>query len=753
MSKNGVPWKVIFAVGFLIGFVTVVAAVTFAPGDAGQVSDGVPFGAPDGMNATIEGDTNVIMETDVLFPSSNIVQFKTEAGNITFDSNGPAWATVATDNITGTYTNITEIDATSNDISINPEDKRKITVGDDIDRIEFRDGSIDDGGVDFVYAGSSGSSKIVLFGLPANTKIGAVDKQAGRILGVTTTDANGVATFSSLPNSEHTVQLVTSSGGPSLSNSDPNQETVRYENVSLSIDVSDPDYPTENVTLEWYVDGTLKETTYATSSGTHSATVTLSDGQYDWHVEATDSYGATDSSATNTFTINHYNPQVSNVQPDGNLNSNPSQISADVSDQDFGNDGDTLTVYFILDGSQIDSQTISTDQTVTTSMPSSGQTGGSHDVRVEVTDDYGQTTTGTSSYTVPNTFFVRNETRHSELVAADGEVRIYGTDQVFTRTAPNGKFNMTGLPVNQDFIVEIGPTDENYTTRTVYIQSIYEQKDGYVLNTTAFSTVQSRFTLDDPTAEYDSNDVLQIRRPINISGTTTFQSVVADEFGVEGLTTTLQNDTRYRLKIIGDDGSQKVGTYRAKVSETVAVSPGNPTIPLNDTEYGYAYGAVLDNRTLEYQWVDPQDETDQLTVWIHERGNPSNKLQPNETQFNLGNYSGIATLSENESKTEWVVEFVVQRDGESFTVSRIVSNRKDLSLPIDQGWQLVIGISLLILFAGAFSVLNAGIGAILVSLVGGTLWYLGLLGGAATGMTVATAIFIAVISYMYKGAY
>jgi len=756
MSNSRLPIKAIFFVGLILG-AGVVLGVTYADGDAGTVSDGVTIGSPSGMNATINGETNVILETDVLYPDSQTVQFKTEAGNITFQSSGTAYATVDKSNITGTYTNVTSIDATSNDVTVNPEDKRSITVGKDIDRIEFRNAGIDNGQIDFVYSGTSGESKVVVRDLSPDTSIRAVDKTHGGVLDTTTTDSNGVATFTNLSNSEHAVSLETSEGGPSLSNLQ-DDGTTRTENQTLSVDVDDPDFPDDTVTLEWYVDGTLEETTTADTAGTYSVTVgPYSDGDHDYYVEATDKDGQTTTSGTKTFTIDHHDPVITDIQPSGDLDSEPSQISAQVNDTDFVKDGDSLTVDIILDGSQIDTQTISSNSTVTTAMPSSGQTGGSHNIEIEATDSYSQTTSEATSYAVPDTLFVRNETNYTQLVDANGEVRIYGEDQIYTRSASGGTLDLDNLPVNQDFIVEVEPTDSNYTTRTVYIESIYEQQNVYLLNTSVYTTIESRFVLEDPTGQYGSETVLKIQRGITINGTTTYQTIVADEFGTEGVTAVLQEGQRYELSVTGATQSQSVGPYRAATSETVAVEPGQPTIDLQQVDSGYAYGGSIkdiensDNSTLEYAYSDPQEITDKITVFIHERNNKSNQLQPNETAFNLGVYSGQVKLDANESGTEWQVDFIVERDGETILLSDINSNTKDLTLPIDSGWQATIGIGMLILFAGAFSVLNARIGAVILSLVGGVLWYIGWLGGIATGATVTIAILVATISYMYSG--
>jgi len=759
MSKSDVPIKAIFMVGMILG-AGIVAAVTFSPGDAGTVSDGVPYGA-DGMNATIEGETDVIMESDVLYPDSSTVDIKSEAGNISFSSSGPAWASVSTSNITGTYTNLTNIDA-QNDITADPEDKQQIIVGGNIDHVAWKDtGGIatDDNTIDFVYGGASGTSKITIGGVSSNTQIAAIDADTNAVLDVATSDGSGTITFDSLDNSDHAVTLQTSSGGPSLDDSSmsPTGDNLRYEDQTLSIDLSDPDLPDDEITLEWYVDGTKQDTTTVTSGGTKTVTVgPLADGNHDWYVVATDAYGQSDTSATKTFEIDHHDPQASDIKPSDILNAEPSQISATINDTDFAKDGDSLSVDIILDGSTIDTQTVNSNQSISTSMPSSGKTGGSHDIQIDISDSYGQSASFTESYQVPDTFYIRNETNHSQLVPADGEVRFYAenNDTVYSRTAPGGTLDLDGLPVNQDFIVEIQPTEDNYTTRTVYIESIFEQQSAYVLNTSAYSTIESRFRLEDPTGQYDSETLLKIQKPIEINGNTRYQTIVADRFGVEGVTATLEEGQRYSLAVSSDSDSQTVGPYRAAVSETVDVQPGTSEILQDVGEEAYKNGwykeSVLKNTTLEYAYSDLEEETDKLVIYIHERGNESNQLTANQTYLDIGNATGQVSLSVNESKKEWVVKYVVTRNGETYVLRDQLANTKDLTLPIDSGWQLTFGIALLILFAGAFSVLNARIGAVIVSLVGGLLWWIGFLGTATTGIAVAVAIFLSILAYMYR---
>jgi hypothetical protein len=338
-------------------------------------------------------------------------------------------------------------------------------------------------------------------------------------------------------------------------------------------------------------------------------------------------------------------------------------------------------------------------------------------------------------------------------VSADGSIRFFTDDAVFERQASNGKINMTGLPVSETFFVEVNPTDENFTARTILIDSIYTQQSAYVLNTSAVDTVENRFRLNDPTGNYDSESVLFIQRPINVSGNTQYQTIVSDRFGVEGVTSTLQQGVRYQLRVSSETAEQDIGPFRADVSETVTVEPGTPTIPLsNSSVFGPAYNVRLDNDTLSYRYADPEENTDILTVYIYERGNKSNQLAPNQTYTNLGNASALVGLSGDEIDTEWVVLFDVKRGSDSYQITTVVGNQKSLGPPIDSNWTLMIGIGVLLLFAGTFSVLNAGVGAVLVSLIGGLLWYLGFLGAATSGIAVAAALLISVFGHMLSSS-
>lgn len=654
-------YRILLLVGVMLGaagsgFAASIAIDTGYDNPA-DTSDGVPLGAPNGLYVTVEGNTSIGLEQFI--NGSDTVVIVTDDGNATIQASGNADVAIAASEITGTWTNATDINASLNPVTIDPEDKTPATAGGGIERLSYKDASAvaaDDGQADFYYGGSSGQSRVTIEGAPADTQLGAVDAQSGALLDIATSDANGQITFDQLDNSNHTVLLQTS-------------ESASFGSPS----------------------------------------------------------------------------------PTGDLDADPSQISVNVSDADFDS-GDTATVTITLDGTQIHSETISSDSTVTTAIPTNGTTGGEHTWTVEATDSYGNTRTETYNYRVPDILNIRNETAPSQLISSPVtvDVSFFTNTGVVTRSTSNGTLNLTGLPVGGEFIVSADASDSDYTSRTAFIQSIYQQQNIYLLNTNTTETIDARFELEDPTGQFSSSTVIFVEKPINRSGSTTYQTVAADEFGAEGVTATLQKGQRYRLRVQNDQGtSQIIGPYRAEVSETVTVRPGTPTIGIGELTDGWGANADLTNDTLSYRYSDPNQETDQVKVTIYRRGDPDDLLVSNETFFDVGNVSNQITLNKTQKKQSWVVRFEADRNADTNVKEIVVSNRPDVLPDIASEWRVITGVLLLLLSAGAFSLLNAKVGALVVATEGGLLWWIGWLEGVTTGVLVVLAMFVAVIVNLY----
>lgn len=644
--------RALFLVGLLLGFAAapVLGAVL---DNSVSIDNGVSLHAPDGPRVEVQGATNVSLDHD--WAQQNRLELITEAGNVTFVSQGGTEATINKSQITGTWTVVSGLTLGSNSLHIDPEDKQAINVSGDVDRVEFRGNMhLDDGQADFIYAGDSGTTTITVRGLAENTTVRAVD-QTGTTVGVGTTNSEGVVTIPGMPNSEHTVLLQSGAASPILDNPQP-EGNISDEPTAFSVYVDDDDFPGDTVNLTWYYNGQQFDTTTGIDSAGRYNTTNLpaiGDGTQEWSVKATDSVG-------NTAWLN--------------------------------------------------------------------------------------TTFGT-----PGVIFIRNETNPSQLVTnpVNVTVKFENGSVVTTRTTSDGTLDMDGLPTT-DFIVVI-EASQNFTSRTVYFQSIIGNRSVYLLNKT-YPTVESRFTLSDPTGEYPTQSVLYIKRAINMSGENRYRTIYSDRFGVEGVTATLQEDVRYQIEIRSPDGDMQVlGPYRADVTETVTVEPGNPQIEVGEFTQGWAANAELTNRTLEVRYSDPQHLTTKVKVWIHEKGNTSNRLRPNATYYDLGNFSATYTLTKNESKKEWAVKFIITRDDQEFTTVEYAANNAALVFPdLDREWRLIGGIGMMFMFAGAFSVLNRSVGGIAIGVTGGLLWWAGWLTGATTGAAIVLYLFIAIVYSVYS---
>lgn len=640
--------RVLLVVGILIG--VVAAPVVAALLNGVPTSGTVPLESNTGPTVYVQGATNMTLETP--FVDANTINVTTDQGTAIVSATGPSSAYLASADLEGTYTIATQIDANGSSLTINPGDKEPITVSGDLNRIEFTSMELNDGDVDFVYAGTSGSTTVVARGLPAGAQILAIDQATGETLESGTTNATGAVTLSSMPNSEHSVLL--------------------------------------------------KEPT---------------DGA----------------------------PRMSDPIPEGNISTPPSNLSVYLSDENFP--GQTVTVEFYYEGSKIDTVNVTQEGRVnTTALPpiSAGQ----HEWSAVATDELGKTDVVNVTFGTPGTLYIRNETQPSQLVTNPVNVTVsfFNETAIKTFTISDGTLDMTGLPT-EDFIVRAEPSGTNYTARTIHFQNIIGNKSVYLLNTSVTTTVESRFVLDDPTGQFGSESLLIIKKPIEQDNTTTYQTIFSDEFGAEGVTATLEEGVRYRLTIRSEDGDvQSIGPYRAEASETVTVRPGSPTLPLPSGGASWIANSSLDNRTLSVAYNDSEGQTQQVTVFIHERGNKSNQLRPNSTYYDLGTFASTYTLSENESQVPWTVEYVITRDDREFVVEQIVQNRPNIVLPeLSQEWRIISGISALLLLAGAFSVLNVGAGAIALSVGGGVLWYVGWLSGATSAGSITIYMFIAVI--------
>jgi hypothetical protein len=445
-------------------------------------------------------------------------------------------------------------------------------------------------------------------------------------------------------------------------------------------------------------------------------------------------------------------PVLSNATPTGDLSQPPSNLSVDVDDPNF--DASTqVDVEIQLDGSTVTTTTLTDAGTVDPAVPSRGTDPGSHTWTVEATDAFGETTTESYSYRVPDGITVRNESNASQVITQAVNLTIFAGEQVFNRSTTNGQVNLTGLPTDEPLFIEA--RSSGFFDRTVYVTDIYQQQDLYLLNKSV-SSIESRFVLSDPTGQFDSQSVLVIKKPIALNGSTRFETIYGDAFGSEGVTVDLESETRYNLVLRTRDGVvQDVGPYRSDVAETVTVQPGSPAIEVAEGAATWSTeAAIIQNSTgaykIEFAYNDTESLTNSLEVFVHEKNNRSNQLGANRSYGAVSDLTGRYNLTDDQSEKTWVVEFTVERDDETYTPTEEVARLQDLTGGLDPLWQSVIGIGILLLSAGLFSALNAGVGGVVVSIEAGVLWWTGWLTGPTTGAGIVIAIFVAVLMHLYQ---
>jgi hypothetical protein len=297
----------------------------------------IPMQTNSGVQVNVAGASDMAGSD---FPYDNTVDVKTDQGNITVSGNDPANVSIAASDITGTYTNATNLDV-QDPVTLDPEDKEKIIVEGDIKYIAWKNTmQANDGTTDFKYGGSSGTSTVYLYNAPADTYLAAVDKNTNELLDANQSDSNGQVTFV-MPNSDHEVVLQTTEGGPTVDNLQP-EGALSESPDQLQADISDPDFPQDNVSVTFTLDGTEIHQEYVDSN----TTVTTSNysqpfdigSTHDYTVEATDAFSQSDSQSA-SFSL----PANVTIRNE----TKPTQIitGANVTVTFYGEDGETVETF------------------------------------------------------------------------------------------------------------------------------------------------------------------------------------------------------------------------------------------------------------------------------------------------------------------------------------------------------------------------------------------------------------------------
>jgi hypothetical protein len=134
-----------------------VMALTLVAGAGAAVDVPVsgegPFNQSNGPTITFDAGSSTDVNFNDLFPSSDTTRLNTSAGIVEFRSNGETAARItALDINRDGWTNISAVDASQANLTVDPAGHPTYIVGDQLDHVAMRDAgdiALDDGTVDF----------------------------------------------------------------------------------------------------------------------------------------------------------------------------------------------------------------------------------------------------------------------------------------------------------------------------------------------------------------------------------------------------------------------------------------------------------------------------------------------------------------------------------------------------------------------------------------------------------------------------
>ena len=331
-----------------------------------------------------------------------------------------------------------------------------------------------------------------------------------------------------------------------------------------------------------------------------------------------------------------------------------------------------------------------------------------------------------------------------EFFAADGEV--------ISRNTTDGTVDLAGLPADQRFSVTVDAGDD-FVTRQVIIPSILEQDTAFLLPQANVATVQPRFVLEDPSQRFDEEDSeILIERPIEEGNDTRFVAVAGDRVGLQGFNPVLEQGQRYRIRVRDPTSGRErqLGAFTPTVAEQVTLEVTDVEFDsVSETdglEWAARYQDGENQDTIEFILRD-DEPTQSLEYRIYPRGQPNNTLVSDTA---TGNVTVSEPVPPAQNDSVFVVAFNLTRgSGETISAQRQVSSDQ---LPVgpsglDQNWQTIIAMLVLVGVAGLFGAANPGVGGIATAMVGGVFFLLGWLPDDTGRLMVGLAIFIAVLSY------
>jgi hypothetical protein len=159
---------------------------------------------------------------------------------------------------------------------------------------------------------------------------------------------------------------------------------------------------------------------------------------------------------------------------------------------------------------------------------------------------------------------------------------------------------------------------------------------------------------------------------------------------------------------------------------------------------------------ITFSYADADNATTQIDLDVYEYQNDGNQIFDETITpsggSGLSDYSTLIPLTEEQIEHKWVVEFDAVRNGTTVEGERVVGSSKTCLVCEIPVWvRQALAFFLLIMLAGIFSPLNASLGAVVVSVVGGLMFFVGWLPGLVTAGGIMLALAVSAVGHISTG--
>lgn len=206
MSDDSSSWRESRLVYVLVALLVISPAVVYALTYDVTVQSGSRFkGTPTGP--TIYFDEDRTIPSGNPFPADNSVHIQTSSGSAYYNSTADTTARV--DTINGTWSNVSALDVTAGNLTINPDNMAEASIAGDASVFKFKgEAQVNDGDIDAYVSGIGGSATITLeTNGSQGTMYGLVDVDSKKALAADVAGSNGQVVFSDVKLSDHFVRV------------------------------------------------------------------------------------------------------------------------------------------------------------------------------------------------------------------------------------------------------------------------------------------------------------------------------------------------------------------------------------------------------------------------------------------------------------------------------------------------------------------------------------------------------------------